>query len=79
VGPIDAIRVLRLDAGLFTSNAPPCPAMGALVIVDGEELMWGDVNCSGEANPVDSVLVLRYDAGLSANTGPGCPDLNEDL
>ncbi len=38
----------------------------------GEQVIWGDGNCSGSADPVDSLLTLRHDAGLSANTGD-CP------
>jgi hypothetical protein len=37
-----------------------------------EPVVWGDNNCSGEADPIDSLLTLRHDAGLSANTGD-CP------
>jgi CSLREA domain-containing protein len=44
----------------------------------GEIVIWGDDNCSGEADPVDSLLTLRYDAGLSANTGD-CPELGSSV
>ncbi len=37
-------------------------------------MVWGDANCSGEADPVDSLLTLRHDAGLGANTG-SCPEM----
>jgi hypothetical protein len=40
--------------------------------------VWGDANCSGEANPVDSLLTLRADAGLDANTGD-CPPLGTEV
>ena len=39
-------------------------------------MVWGDNNCSQEANPVDSLLTLRHDAGLSANTGD-CPEMGQ--
>ncbi len=42
----------------------------------GETVVWGDNNCSGEANPVDSLLTLRFDAGLGTNTGT-CPDMGQ--
>jgi hypothetical protein len=46
--------------------------------IPGEEVVWGDANCSGEANPVDSLLTLRADAGLDANTGD-CPPLGTEV
>jgi hypothetical protein len=42
----------------------------------GEPRVWGDDNCSGEADPVDSLLTLRHDAGLGADTGD-CPEMAE--
>lgn len=45
---------------------------------EGESVIWGDANCSGQADPVDSLLTLRHDAGLSANTGD-CPDLGSSV
>jgi hypothetical protein len=42
----------------------------------GEEIIWGDNNCSGGADPIDGLLALRHDAGLSVNTGD-CPALGE--
>ena len=40
------------------------------------ELIWGDLNCSGDVDAVDALLTLRHDAGLPANTGD-CPDFGE--
>jgi hypothetical protein len=37
--------------------------------------IWGDVNCSGEANALDSWLILRFDAGLDVDLPANCPDL----
>jgi hypothetical protein len=45
---------------------------------EGDEVVWGDINCSGDADPVDSLLVLRHDAGLSTNTGD-CPPLGDGV
>ncbi|HUF52445.1 MAG TPA: hypothetical protein VMR52_01570 [Dehalococcoidia bacterium] len=39
---------------------------------EGQQVAWGDNNCSGAADPVDALLTLRNDAGLSTNTG-SCP------
>jgi hypothetical protein len=44
----------------------------------GQQVAWGDNNCSGAADPVDSLLTLRHDAGLNANTGD-CPDMGVQL
>jgi Tol biopolymer transport system component len=41
-------------------------------------LIWGDNNCSTEADPVDSLLTLRFDAGLTTNTGE-CPEFDTEL
>jgi hypothetical protein len=44
---------------------------------DGEEVTWGDNNCSDTPpDPVDSLLALRFDAGLDTNTGD-CPDMGQ--
>jgi uncharacterized protein YkwD len=75
VGPVDAVRILRLDAGLFTSTSPPCPAMGAQIVINGHSFTWGDADCSGSADPIDATIVLRFDAGLNPDLGPGCPPL----
>lgn len=43
-----------------------------------DTLIWGDDNCSGEADPIDALLALRYDAGLSTNTGE-CPNMGDEI
>jgi uncharacterized protein YkwD len=79
IGPVDSIRVLRLDAGLWTSTPPLCPSMGETVNTGGAYHVWGDVNCSGQADPIDSVLLLIYDAGQDVVLNPGCPDFAEPV
>ncbi len=76
IGPIDSLRVLRLDAGLSTTTPGTCLPMGEPLFVNGTLRLWGDVNCDG-LDPVDAVLMLRYDAGLSVQTPAGCPSLGE--
>ncbi len=78
IGPLDAVRVLRLDAGLFTATAGSCLAMGEALFVNGALRLWGDVNCDGP-DPVDAVLMLRYDAGLPISAVTGCPGLGEPV
>ena len=51
-----------------TATTTATPAQGSAV--------WGDNNCSGEANPVDSLLTLRFDAGLGTDTGD-CPEMGQ--
>jgi len=78
IGPIDSIRVLRLDAGLSTTTPGTCLPMGAQLFVNGTLRLWGDVNCDG-LNPVDAVLLLRHDAGLPVQVPVGCPGLGEPV
>ena len=73
IGPVDSIRVLRLDAGLFTSTPQDCPAMGEQVFTGGRFWVWGDFNCRDGVDPVDSILLLRTDAGLDVPVAAGCP------
>ncbi len=79
IGPVDSIRVLRLDAGLFTTTPAGCPPMGSEVFVGGIMHLWGDVNCRNGPDPVDAMLMLRYDAGLSVNIPEDCPGLGEPV
>ncbi|MEX2392231.1 MAG: CAP domain-containing protein [Dehalococcoidia bacterium] len=79
IGPVDSIRVLRLDAGLESATPAGCPNMGETVFVGGVQHIWGDVNCSGEADPTDATALLRFDAGLDVTMGPSCPDLAQPL
>jgi hypothetical protein len=51
-----------------TPSPSPTPA--------GEQLVWGDDNCSAAPDPIDSLLTLRHDAGLATNTGD-CPDMGQ--
>ncbi|MCH8201123.1 MAG: CAP domain-containing protein [Chloroflexi bacterium] len=76
IGPLDSLRILRLDAGLSTTTQAPCMAMGGQLFVNGTLQVWGDVNCDG-LDPVDAILILRFDAGLPVQTPAGCPSLGE--
>jgi hypothetical protein len=62
VSAIDALLILRLDAGLLV---PEC------------ETTWADVDCDGDITPIDAFLILFYEAGL-IQPGfeiPGCPPI----
>ena len=76
IGPLDSLRILRLDAGLSTTTQAPCMAMGGQLFVNGTLQVWGDMNCDG-LDPVDAILLLRFDAGLPVQTPAGCPSLGE--
>ncbi|HUF54339.1 MAG TPA: hypothetical protein VMR52_11285 [Dehalococcoidia bacterium] len=79
VDPVDALKLLRHDAGLSVAQGPDCPPIGDPVDVgDGEEL-WGDIDCSDGVHPVDALKVLRFDAGLVVQRPAGCPDPGETV
>jgi hypothetical protein len=44
----------------------------------GQQIAWGDHNCSDAVDSVDALLTLRFDAGLPASTG-GCPAMGEEV
>ncbi|MEX0682427.1 MAG: cohesin domain-containing protein [Dehalococcoidia bacterium] len=57
-----------------TPSPTPTPSP---TLPPGNEVIWGDNNCSNEPpDPVDSLLTLRFDAGLPANTGD-CPEMGD--
>jgi hypothetical protein len=56
-----------------TPSATPTPTPTPENLV-----VWGDHNCSEEADPVDSLFNLRFDAGLPTATGD-CPDMGQTV
>lgn len=62
VNVVDALIVLRLDAGL---SVPDCASA------------YGDVTCDGIISPLDALFILFYDAHWNGFTGeiPGCPPI----
>ena len=50
-----------------TATATPTPA---------NQVVWGDHNCSEDADVADSLITLLYDAGLGLSTGD-CPEMGE--
>jgi hypothetical protein len=44
----------------------------------GEEIAWGDNNCSGAVDTEDALLVLAYAAELETDTGD-CPEMGEQV
>ena len=75
------IRVSGSPNGTNGSAAPAGSGGDGLLhfrlsLVEAQDRIWGDANCSGSADPIDSLLTLRFDAGLSTDTG-GCPELGQ--
>jgi len=73
VNAVDALKLLRRNAGLSVSQHEPCPPIGALTPP------FGDVDCANAVNSVDSLKVLRYNAGLSVAQVEPCPDIGSPL
>jgi hypothetical protein len=70
------LGLVDFDPFIEPACETPTPTPSPTPTPAGESVVWGDGNCSGEANPVDSLLTLRFDAGLSTSTGD-CPDFGQ--
>ncbi len=83
ISPVDALKILRGDAGL-TSDTGECPPLGAATNIranapsgigiqgNGLDLPWGDLDCNGAMTPVDALKTLRFDAALSVSQEAEC-------
>jgi hypothetical protein len=71
---VDALFVLRFNAGLAVNQNEPCPDIGMAPALAG---VFGDVDCTGVVNSVDALKILRFGAGLpvAQNEPPLCTDL----
>ena len=76
---IDALKLLRHDAGLSVSQGPVCVALGEEVTLSDVTFAWGDLDCDGVIGAVDALKALRFDAGLSVSQMEPCPDLGAVL
>jgi Tol biopolymer transport system component len=76
VNSVDALKVLRRNAGLLVVQNEPCLDIG-LARQLGPPANWkmGDVDCSGAVNAIDALKVLRAVAGLSVAKPAGCPEV----
>jgi Tol biopolymer transport system component len=77
--PIDALKLLRFDAGLPVDPGPNCVAIGEEVDLSGVVFNWGDIDCDDLINPVDGLKVLRFDAGLDVAQNDPCPSVGTIL
>ncbi len=70
VNSVDALKILRHNAGLSVAQSEPCLDLG-LDLASGFD--HGDVDCSGAINAVDGLKVLRAVAGLPVMTSCAGP------
>jgi len=73
VNAVDALKLLRSNAGLGVTQAEPCPGIGTLTP------KFGDVDCTNAVNSVDALKLLRDNAGLSVAQTEPCPDIGAAL
>jgi hypothetical protein len=72
INPVDALLILRFDAGLSVNQNSPCPSVNIWYKVSWPSptqhpVNWTyflDVNCSGGVDPTDSMAIQLWDAGL---------------
>ncbi|HUF54163.1 MAG TPA: hypothetical protein VMR52_10375 [Dehalococcoidia bacterium] len=66
--PVDALLVLRNDAGLV-ANTNGCPGMGWIL----GNLIWGDIDCMDGLIPTDALKTLRANLGEPIEQYGACP------
>ena len=76
VGSVDALKVLRHNAGLSVTQNEPCLDIGQpRALAPPDNRLMGDVDCSGGLNAVDALKILRAVAGLAVAKPPECPEV----
>jgi CSLREA domain-containing protein len=65
VNAVDALKVLRHNAGLSVAQTPPCPPVPSSPLL-------GDINCNDAINAIDALLLLRYGAALPLSLPVAC-------
>jgi hypothetical protein len=77
VNSIDALKILRHNAGLPVTQTepPPCPDIEVDSLPSGP--LQGDVDCQNGVDAIDALKVLRSNSGLpvTQNEPPPCPDI----
>ena len=73
INSVDALLVLRSNAGLPVAQSEPCEDIDKDSLPNGE--LQGDVDCSNDVNSVDALKLLRYSAGLSVAQTEPCPNI----
>jgi hypothetical protein len=69
INSVDALKILRNNAGLSVAQSEPCKDIGQAI---GSGFGQADVDCNNSVNSVDALKVLRATAGLSVSQQPGC-------
>jgi hypothetical protein len=75
VDPVDALGILRGDAGLPVLAPGLCPVIGVSLLFGDSQQVWGDVDCLNGVDPVDALKTLMFDVGLPPPQEPLCPAL----
>jgi hypothetical protein len=75
VNSVDALKLLRHNAGLPVQQTEPCLDIGSPLASGFNK---GDVSCSQGVNAVDALLILRTVADLPVGLPPGCPAIGGD-
>ena len=78
VNAIDALKVLRNNAGLLVAQTEPCTDVGISTVANETSPVprhIGDVDCSGAVNAIDALKVLRKNANLPVTQTEPCDDI----
>lgn len=70
--PVDALGLLRFDAGLPVGMPYGCRVVGVTVQVNGTQEVWGNFDCIGGIDAVDALKTLKFDAGREYESA--CPE-----
>ena len=77
IGPVDALSVLRADAGLPVTQGSPCVPLGDSGLFNGIQRIWGDFDCNSSMGPSDALKILVFDAGKQPIQTGICPAFGE--
>ena len=77
VTSVDALKVLRSNAGLSVAQTGNCIDIGISTTIDSTppNVHIGDVDCGGSVNSVDALKILRKNANLSVTQTEPCDDI----
>jgi hypothetical protein len=73
INSVDALKVLRHNAGLSVSQAVGCALIEDDTLPNG--YVQGDVDCFNAVDAVDALKLLRYSAGLAVTQDEPCPNI----
>jgi hypothetical protein len=73
----DSCDIGSFELGAVQSTPTPSPTPSP-TSPTGQQVAWGDNNCSGTPDSIDALPTLRYDASLGTDTGD-CPDMGANI